>query len=39
MFDILGVLATVVLFAGFVLLTLLLEACRWVYRQLAGPGA
>jgi hypothetical protein len=34
MFDVLGLLVTVVLFVGFVLLTLVLEAGRWLYRLL-----
>ena len=37
MFEVLGLLATVVLFAGFVLMTLLMEACRWVFRHVTGP--
>ena len=32
MFKVLAFLITIVLFAGFALLTLLLEACRWVGR-------
>jgi hypothetical protein len=36
MVEILGLLVTVVLFAGFALLTLLLEACQWTYRLLTG---
>jgi hypothetical protein len=36
MVKVLDVLVTVVLFAGFVFLTLLLAACRWVEGELTG---
>jgi hypothetical protein len=36
MFKAFDILITVVLFAGFVLLTLLLEAGRWVEGELTG---
>ena len=36
MFEVLGLLVTVILFAAFALLTLVLEAGRWLYRLLAG---
>lgn len=39
MSRILGLLVTVVLFAGFVLLTLLLEGCRRMGRHLTGQPA
>lgn len=31
MYKVLGLLATVLLFAGFVVLTLLVDACRWAH--------